>query len=53
MNAAVAPYVDVSRYHHDSIVNESGVGHGAPAIHLSDEQLAQIEDAKRRAGVIK
>jgi predicted nucleotide-binding protein (sugar kinase/HSP70/actin superfamily) len=53
VNDAVAPYVDESRYHHDSIVNEGGVGHGAPAIHLSDEQLAQIEDAKRRAGVIK
>ena len=49
VNDAVAPYVDESRYHHDSIVNEGGVGHGAPAIHLSDEQLAQIEDAKPRA----
>ncbi len=53
VNDAVAPYVDESRYHHDSIVNEGGVGHGVPAIHLSDEQLAQIEDAKRRAGVTK
>ncbi|MCI6273780.1 MAG: 2-hydroxyacyl-CoA dehydratase [Coriobacteriaceae bacterium] len=50
-NDAVAPYVDESRYHHDSIVSEGDMGRGAPAIRLSDEQLAQIEDARRRAGV--
>ena len=48
----VAPYVDESRYHRtygDSIVNErGGEAHG---IRLSPEQLAEIERAKRKAGV--
>ena len=48
----VAPYVDESRYHRtygDSIVNErGGESHG---IRLSPEQLAEIERAKRKAGV--
>ncbi|MGI6229866.1 MAG: acyl-CoA dehydratase activase-related protein [Tractidigestivibacter sp.] len=56
---AVAPYVDESRYQRDSIVtgehvpgvDETGVSYGS--VHLSKEQLAQIEDAKRRAGVTK
>ena len=51
------PYTGRDRYGMDSIVNEGadssscGVGHGAGAIHLSDEQLAAIERAKEKAGV--
>lgn len=54
---ATMPYTGRDRYGMDSIVNEGadrsscGVGHGAGAIHLSDEQLAAIERAKEKAGV--
>ena len=54
---ATMPYTGRDRYGMDSIVNEGadrsscGTGHGAGAIHLSDEQLAAIERAKEKAGV--
>lgn len=54
---AVAPYTGSDRFE-DSVSRGDGsaCGLGAHAhggIQLSEEQLAQIEDAKRRAGVSK
>ena len=54
-NDAVAPYTGSTRFE-DSVArgdgSSCGVGsHGGSGIQLTPEQLAQIEDAKRKAGV--
>ena len=50
---AVMPYVDDSRtrYRRDSVVTADQEPFEPGRIHLTEEQLAQIEAAKRRAGV--
>ena len=53
-NEAVAPYTGSTRFE-DSVARGDGSAcgvHGG-SIELTDEQLAQIEEAKRRAGVTK
>ena len=52
-NDAVAPYTGSTRFE-DSVARGDGGScglHGGSGIQLTDEQLAQIEEAKRRAGV--
>ena len=52
---AVAPYTGSDRFE-DSVSRGDGSAcgvHGGHGIQLTDEQLEQIEDAKRRAGVSK